>query len=82
MTPQHIYSRGLPGLGSVRDLPNPHKTGGPREFIGLGGWGCEEWGLGTFSWKQAVGRRYGVENSQSADQEVDKICSVKKKKIK
>ena len=40
--PQHTYSRGLPGLGSVReDAPNPQETGGPREFrvqVGLGVW--------------------------------------------
>jgi hypothetical protein len=36
MSPQHIYSRGLLGLGSVReDAPNPQETEGPREFRGL-----------------------------------------------
>jgi hypothetical protein len=36
MTPQHIYSRGLLDLGSVReDTPNPQENGGPREFRGL-----------------------------------------------
>jgi hypothetical protein len=35
MRPQHIYSRGLPGLCSFRDdAPNPQDTGGPREFRG------------------------------------------------
>jgi len=35
---QHIYSRGFPGLGSVReDAPNPQETGGPRRFRGLVG---------------------------------------------
>jgi hypothetical protein len=39
MRPQYIYSRGLPGLGSVReDVPNPQETGGSREFRGLLGW--------------------------------------------
>jgi len=34
-----MYSRGLPGLGSVRaDAPNPQETGGPREFRGMVGW--------------------------------------------
>jgi hypothetical protein len=38
-TPQHIYSRGLPDLGSVReDAPNPQETGGPREIRGQEGW--------------------------------------------
>jgi hypothetical protein len=32
---QHIYSRGLPGLGFVRgDAPNPQETGDSREFRG------------------------------------------------
>jgi len=32
MSPQQIYSRGLPSLGSVReDTPNPRETWGPRE---------------------------------------------------
>jgi hypothetical protein len=38
--PQYTYSRGLPGLGSVReDAPNPQETGGPREFRVLVGFG-------------------------------------------
>jgi hypothetical protein len=37
--PQHMYSRRLLGLGSVReDEPNPQDSGGPREFRGLVGW--------------------------------------------
>jgi hypothetical protein len=42
--PQHIYSRGLPGLDSVReDVPNPQETWGPKEW---GGWGVRvgKWG--------------------------------------
>ena len=42
-----MYSRGLPGLGSVReDAPNSQETGGPREFRSLVGWvvGGEWWG--------------------------------------
>ena len=32
-SPQHIYSRGIPNLGLVReDVPNPQETWGPREF--------------------------------------------------
>lgn len=47
---QHIYSTGLPGLGSVReDALNPQDTGGPREFRGLMGQGL---GAGKFSWRQ------------------------------
>ena len=39
MRPQHIYSRGLQGLGSVReDIPNTQETGGPGKFRGLVGW--------------------------------------------
>ena len=40
--PQHIYSRGLLGLGLVRnDAPIPQETGGPNEFRGLCGVGVE-----------------------------------------
>jgi hypothetical protein len=36
--PTYIYSRGLLGLGSVKeDAPNPQETGGPRVFRGLVG---------------------------------------------
>jgi hypothetical protein len=42
MRPQHIYSRELAGLGSIReDASNPQETGSLREFRGLVGWG---WG--------------------------------------
>jgi hypothetical protein len=42
-TPQHTYSRGLPGLCSFRDdAPNSQKTGRPREFRGQ-----EEWRVVT-----------------------------------
>jgi len=35
------YSRGLLGLGSVReDAPNPQETGRPRDWGGLVGWGA------------------------------------------
>jgi hypothetical protein len=67
MRPQHIYSRRLPGLGSVRDdAPDPQETGGPGilEFS----WGREcsvgdilveigNWGGGTWnSWRVDRGR--------------------------
>ena len=33
--PKHTYSRGLPGLGLVReDAPNPQETGGHRQSLG------------------------------------------------
>jgi hypothetical protein len=36
MRPQHLYSRGLLDLASMRkDAPNPEETVGPREFRGL-----------------------------------------------
>jgi hypothetical protein len=42
MRPQHTYSRGLPGLCSIRDdAPNPQETGGHREFRGQVGLGVE-----------------------------------------
>jgi hypothetical protein len=52
--PKHIYSRGVPGLGSVREgAPNPQETGDPRVLSG--GW-----------WVHlcAVGRRYGMWNGK------------------
>ena len=59
MRPQHIYSRGLPGLVSVRDdACNPQETGCPREFRVLVGWGCV---VGTSLWRQE-GRVWYVEN--------------------
>jgi hypothetical protein len=54
--PQHIYSRGLPGLASVReDVPNPGETWDPREWEGLwsrgvGGDTLLETGLGEDIW--------------------------------
>jgi hypothetical protein len=58
-------------MGSVReDAPNPQETGGPREFRGLVWW---EWGLRTFSWRQGMGRKYGMWDSQRVDQEGNKI---------
>jgi hypothetical protein len=45
--PQHIYSRGRPGLGSNREhIPNPQETGSPRSGRVGGG------GVGTSLWKQ------------------------------
>jgi hypothetical protein len=72
--PTHIYSRGLLGLGSVReDAPNPQETGGPREFRGLGFEMCGDILLGT-GW----GRKYEMWNSRRVDLEGNKIWSVKK----
>ena len=72
--PQHIYSRGLPGLCSIRDdTPNPQDTGGHREFRGQEGWGHPHGN----SW---VRRRYGMWNSQRVMRgysEGNKIWSVK-----
>ena len=74
--PQHIYSKGMLGLGPVReDAPNSQETGGPREWRGLvggGGW--------PSSWRQRVRRKYGMGTSQRVDWEGNKIRSVKKKK--
>jgi hypothetical protein len=40
MRPQHIHSRGLPGLGLFReDAPNPQEADGSRKFRGFMGWG-------------------------------------------
>lgn len=44
-------------LGSVReDAPNPHETGGLREFRGLVWCG----GVGRSSWRRGTGRWYGT----------------------
>ena len=72
---QHIYSRGLLGLGSVReDEPNPQGIGEPREFRGLdrwvvgGGWwihpdGDRRLGRSYWMWKsQRVGWEEGKQN--------------------
>jgi len=77
--PWHIYSRGLPSLGSVReDAPNPQETEGPRKFRGLAGW-VEWWHP---SGDKELGRRYGMWNSWKVDREGNKIWSVKKEKNK
>jgi hypothetical protein len=69
--PQHIYSRGLPGLGSIRDnAPNPQETGAPREFRGLVGWGLEGRHILVDSGTE---RRYGMCNSGRLDEEGNKI---------
>jgi hypothetical protein len=70
--PTHIYSRGMLGLGLVReDAPNPQETRG-REFRDLVGWG-----VGSSSWRQGAGRKYGMWNCQRVDQERNKIWSFK-----
>ena len=57
MRPQHTYSRGLPGLDSVKEnAPNPEETGSLRQFRGLVGWGHPHGDRG-------LGRRYGMWNS-------------------
>ena len=57
-TLDHIYNRGLPGLGSDRDVSNPEEIGGSREFRGLvyvcGGGGRDSRG------DRGTGRRYGL----------------------
>jgi len=60
MRPQHIYSRGMLSLGSIKeDAPNPQETGGPREFRGLVV-------VGTSSWRQWVREEiWDVEQSDS-----------------
>ena len=53
------------GLGLVReDIPNPQDPGDPRERGGLvcGSW---EWGHPC----EDGGRKYGMENTQTGDQE-------------
>jgi hypothetical protein len=73
--PQHIYSRGLRGLSSVReDAPSPQETGSPREFRGLVG--AEEISL----WRQGGRRIYEMWKSQRVDQEGNKIWSLKGQK--
>ena len=53
LTPQHTYSRGLPGLCAFRD-DTPNR--GPREFRGQVGW----W-VWTSTWRQSrVRRRCGM----------------------
>jgi hypothetical protein len=67
--PQHINSRGLSGLGLVRDAPNPQKTEGPREFRVMVEW---KWGWRHPCGDRAAGRRYGMWNSRMVDQEGNK----------
>jgi hypothetical protein len=52
--PSHIYSRGLPGLASVReDVPNSRETWDPREWRGLARGGVRD--MGTSSHRQMWG---------------------------
>jgi hypothetical protein len=64
MRPQHIFSRGLPGLATVREeAPNLGETPeapGSRDVWWGGGRGVE-----TSSWRQ--GRRNGMRNSERTD---------------
>jgi len=69
---QHIYSRGLPSLGSVRkDAHSPQETGGPKGFRGLVGWLRRGHLLGD----RRTGRKYGMWNSHRVYQEGNKIWS-------
>jgi hypothetical protein len=63
------YSRGLPGLASMReDGPNHWENWGPREWGGLAGY--EGYGgVGTSSWQQ--GRRNGMRNCWRVDMKED-----------
>jgi hypothetical protein len=71
--PQHIYSRGLPGLDLVREeASDPQETGGPREFRGLVGWG---WGHPHGD--RGAGKRYRMWNRWRVDQVGNKIWSIK-----
>jgi len=71
---QHIYSRGLLDLHSVRkDSPNPQETGDPWEFIGL---------VGCMGWvhphgDRRLGWRCGIWNSWRVNWEGNKNWSVK-----
>jgi hypothetical protein len=70
---QHIYSRGLPSLGSIReDAPNLQENKGPKKFRGGVGWG----GGGKILVETGAGRRYGMWNSQGVDEKGNKIWSV------
>ena len=76
MRPQHIYSRGLLGLGLLReDAPNPQETGGPREFRGLLGCG---WEVGTSLWRQGGEKVFDVEESEGGWCVGNKIWTVNK----
>jgi hypothetical protein len=70
--PQHIYSRGLLGLDSIReDAPNPQVTEGPRECGGLVVGGCR-YPRGN------RGMGYGMWNNQRVNEKGDKIWTLKK----
>jgi hypothetical protein len=62
--PQHVFRRGLQGLGLVRDdAPNSQETGGPRDFRGL------MW-VGVGGGNRGVGRSYGIWNSQNENMKI------------
>ena len=74
------YSRGLPGLCSVREAaPIPQETGGPREW----GWmSVSVAGVGIGNGEILVetgGRKYVLWKIQRVDWEGDKIWSIKKR---
>lgn len=59
--PRNIYSRGLPGLASVRgDAPNSWETWDFREWGGLLGWG----GVKTSFWRQEWEEEWDEELSE------------------
>jgi hypothetical protein len=52
---RHIYSRGLPGLASVKeDAPNIQETWGPREWGGLMVRECGAKGTSSWRWGEEV----------------------------
>jgi hypothetical protein len=71
---QHIHSRGLPGLCSIRDdAPNPQETGGPRQFRG----GCVWRGGGASLWRRGGEEVWDVEQLEGRQGGGDKIWSIK-----
>jgi hypothetical protein len=54
----------------IIDAPSP-ETGGPREFRGQVGLG-----VGTSTWRQGVGRRYGMWISQRMDEKSMKYKTI------
>lgn len=70
---QHIYSKTLSGLDSVReDAGNSLETWGPRS-------GEVRWveGVGTSSYRLVWGRRYEMCNSKRENRERDKVWTAK-----
>jgi hypothetical protein len=73
MSRYEAYSRGLLGLGSVREYAaNPQETGGHMEWGGLVGW------RGSSSLMEMKGGGIGCGTSWRLDCEREKIWTVKK----